>query len=377
MAAIFFAPAWAMAQQATAQGDSSESKSGQVQQDGSGQGGAEDPLRPITRSESFETALGQIFRLDPDEIRTLLSTMDARQRAVAESRDTVMEARSALVSTRSGEVAPTVTLAPGYTTVLTLIDSTGSPWPIRSAVIGDESTVAITDPGGQFNNMITLTPRETYARTNLVVVLEEAESPLTVMLDTNAEHANNAVALQMDRRGPNARVHAISAPLPKADDDVMRSIVDGVKPEGVRLISVVGGDATGYRYGDRMYVRTQMDLRWPAPVSVIHGVDGVRVYEVPPQAMMVASSRDGQVHRLRVADVGLLLDDTLAGRSPDRVTGSIIDPLAPNSGAYGRSAPGATQGQRRIVGSPQQQERPRGQGSSGNPAGPAPRARAQ
>lgn len=302
------------------------------------------PYPPISDSESFNQAAKALFPLSPDEIGKTLQRARDSQQAQSVWRHTELSGRTIPVTLSGGGRASTIVMAPGYATVLTLIDATGAPWPLIRAVVGDETAVTMTNPGGEYSNMLTVTPRMATAQSNLVMVLEGADAPLIVNLKTSARVANDNMMLQVDRHGPNAKKALVVKAPPGPGDDVMRSLIDGVKPDGVELVMTDGADATAYRYGTRLFLRTQLNLRWPAHMNVAYGVDNMRVYEIPPQALIVLNDDNGITRRLRIDDTGLLLDRVLQARMPEKADGSILEPIHPSRGAYARGNSDAVMG---------------------------------
>lgn len=308
-------------------------------------------VQPPNPEQAYQDAADSLLALTPEEIRAFMREVRERQRASQDDRNTELIGQSMRVGLSPGSRAPRVTMALGHTTAITIIDASGAPWPLRSSVIGDESAVTLTDPGGMNANILMLTPRQPFARTNLALVLDGVDTPLMVTLETDGSRANDHITLQLDRTGPNAAAPIVQAPTPRVDTDdgLMRNLMDGVIPIGAELVNVSGGDASAYRVGPRLYLRTQGVLRWPAPLAVVYGVDNVKVYELPAQALLVVSNRQGDIEQLRVSDTGMLLDATLSARAASVAPGSILLPADPARNPY---TP-------RLTGAPVAGERPR------------------
>lgn len=321
-----------------------------------GQGDPNFKVPEVSEAKAFKDALDSLILLSPEEIEEVIKRARTNQQTVAKDRQVDLISRSFRVDLAPGARPPQVQLAFGHSTAITIIDSTGAPWPIRAMQAGDDAAVQLTDPQASNANILTVSPKVPFARTNMIATLEGVDTPLVVIFETGGSEANDSVTLQLDRPGPKAEA-AIALPPPmRPDDGLMRNLLDGVIPGGVQMVSVQGGDATAYRAGNRLFIRTQGTMRWPAPIAVSQGVDKVKVYEVPPQPLMVVADRQGNIIQLKVSDTGMLLDSTLAARTATAAPGSILIPADPANNPYAPRVAGyAPQGKLKVTGKPSEE----------------------
>jgi intracellular multiplication protein IcmK len=138
---------------------------------------AED-LESDFRKKAFDGAMNELLPLNPDEIRTLLERFD---RTVESSNlpvhpyprpETVVNN----ISLDPGTPPLVVRLAFGYVTTLSILDSTGSPWPIEDmSWVGDFEVMEESEH--EYTNMVRISPGSQFAHGNVSMRLVGLDVP--------------------------------------------------------------------------------------------------------------------------------------------------------------------------------------------------------
>jgi len=201
----------------------------------------------------------------------------------------------------------------GYVSAITVTDSTGQPWPLAHAAAGNSAAFKVEIPEHP-GNVALVSAKEMYAKSNLILLLEGATTPITLTLDARREMSYYNANLTVDQRGPNALQPTGTRPPPPIDSDRMRSILDGAGAviPGVKQVDVTGGNAEGYMSEGRLFIRTELAVLSPAFVSSIRS-GSMAVYELPITPVIVASDALGEIVELRPTDT-VLVDGALANR---------------------------------------------------------------
>ena len=275
---------------------------------------ADVPYGPGQSGSAYERAYQQLAPLGPEAIMDMLGRMDGMKKAVS-STPAKPEARtiSIPVSLSPGETPSTIRLAPGYATALVLLDSTGQPWPATSAVVGDQSQFELIRPASP-GNVLSLVPRREYARSNILVLLEGANAPAVLYLETSPDVSYYRASLLIDGAGPNAAISSPARTVPSASEPLMRQILDGMRPTNSRQVEISGGVASGFIVDDAFYLRTQLSLVSPSYAKMLAGTHDWRVYRLPIVSPVFASDGDGRIVELRL-DGSALIDQALSVRS--------------------------------------------------------------
>lgn len=256
----------------------------------------------------FEESTRQVLPLDPSQIREFRGKLKQTEEALYDTPPEISN-RTIRLALDPGAEAPKVRLAPGYVSTFALFDATGAPWPISS----------LTQPGGSADskpfdvtrvevgekNIITVSPLSRSAHGNVVLILEGHPMPVTIRLQTTeaASSASDSIAFQANRRGPLAAAPEIGKPPVSAVDKIQLAFLDGVPVSGARELSLVPDlkDVAVWEYQGKYYLRTPHPAVWPAWTSVATGVDGTRVYEMPPVPSIMVSA-NGVTQSLTVED---------------------------------------------------------------------------
>lgn len=286
--------------------------------------GAEAQTMPLTPAEQaaikakrhkqkYDEALRQLMPLSPAQIEALVDEVDNRRKAAKSAPIPDARTVSMRMTLAPGEAPQTIQLAPHYASALTLLDATGQPWPVTSQTVGDASQFTVLRPveNGAEASILTVAPLTPYARTNLIITLADLAVPIVLRLTTTPKVNYDRVGLIVSRRGPYAVAPVAVRDLPDADNEVMRYLLDDIPVGTAKPVEIEGGPARGYLVGDRFYLRTALDLVFPAWVSSLSGAGDVTVYEIPITPVITATDRDGATVDMTLPS-WLLVDTALA-----------------------------------------------------------------
>ena len=284
----------------------SEGGSGGASQSDGGSGGPP-PATDKMRELIFERSLFLELPLDPDQIRRLRKRLDESQKAQSEgTRDVDPVSRSVTVSLRPGEKPPTVNLATGNATTVTVSDATGQPWPILASVTGNPNAFDVQSAGPQGDtNIMVVTPTTAYGASNLILTLKDHPVPIALKLVSGSDRPDYRLDVKVSARGPNAAYQtAPSESLPETEDTLLTKFLDNTPPDSAERLDVDGpsgsADVEAWMLNGKMYVRTDLSLLSPSYTSRANSVSGTKVYALPHAPVLVVSDQ-GRMHSVSVS----------------------------------------------------------------------------
>ncbi len=194
--------------------------------------------------------------------------------------------------------APVIILtAPGHVTTLTILDSTGAPWPIQDISWAGKFEVTPPEDGG---HVVRITQMSAHGIGNLSIRLVDLITPVTMSIRTGLDQVHYRFDARIPKTGPLASVPIIEHGGLKATagkDDDMISILDGTPTSSAVRLKVEGTDGrtSVWKIEDRMYLRTPLTLLSPAWDSSVSSADGMKVYTVPSAPVVLLSDQGRMV----------------------------------------------------------------------------------
>lgn len=256
-------------------------------------------LREKNREATFDAASEQIMPMRPEEIRKLLETF----RVGREASETPITSPKPLVEVISVSLdpsaePPTILTAPGRVTTLSLLDSTGAPWPVQDVSWGGRFQITPPPDGG---NVIRITPQTAHGEGNMSLLLVDLVTPVTFTLRTGLDESHYRLDARIPRSGPLAKVplieHGGLKTVAGADKNLV-DILDGVAPEQASRLTVRGADGrtTAWRVDDLVYLRTPLTLLSPGWDASVASADGMTVYALRETPVLLLSD-NGRIVR--------------------------------------------------------------------------------
>lgn len=247
---------------------------------------ATDPQRDI----AFEQLLNDMYPLTPEQVLEMRDRYEDSKRAEVASFMTPPEPTitSTFVKLAPGAVPPVVRLAEGFVSTLVFLDSTGSPWPIKSYNIGDP--VAFNLQWNRVDNVIAIQAKTLFKYGNLVVRLEKLDTPVVITLLPGQQKVDYRRELRVQGYGPKAKAHTGDM-YPDKENSVLLGVLDGVPPVGSLPIEATEGSVDAWVMGGRMYIRTRNKIVSPAWVSSVRSADGMYAYEMNATPTILISKK--------------------------------------------------------------------------------------
>lgn len=264
---------------------------------------AESDVWPEHAAPDDETALRarRQLPLTQDQIRDLARLLRQSQRATARGEGPTPAARVrriVLASAADGDI-PRISVRRGYTTVISVTDVTGAPWPIEEAVVQE---LFLPEGGGPAHSghLLYLAPRAVFLRGNVALKLRDLAAPLVAAIEEGGDEADFRVDLRLGIPGPNVDPEALTRPESfHAGDPALLGALTGVPPAGALRLSVDGAPpgARAWRLGDELLLVTRAHLLSPGPRAAERGAGGRWAYRLP-RTPIALISRDGNPARI-------------------------------------------------------------------------------
>ena len=272
---------------------------------------AED-LEESFREEAFDQALKTLLPLRPDEIRTLLEHFD---RTVESSHVPVHpyprpELTVQNISLDPGVPPLVVKLAHGYVTTVSLLDSSGQPWPIEDISWVGEFTIQESTVREQ-THLLRISPNSKFAHGNISMRLVGLNAPVIMTLETGRDLVHYRFDAVVPKLGPGAETPLIDPGITLVSGDPDMSVaLSGVIPSDATPLNVSGvdGRTSAYIYNGLTYVRTPLTLLSPGWDSSVTSADGTKIYALEETPVVLLSDR-GRMVRAYLTEHEDLLDE--------------------------------------------------------------------
>ena len=241
------------------------------------------------------------FPLTPDDIKLIRKTLKETQKAV-HGPPPVGRAVSVSVSLDPGAPFPDIHLVPGIATTITVVDATGAPWPIEDVIVGNQKSFPVkklSTPNG-----VVVEPKNNVGWTSLAFSLKGRGTPAVLRLIDSDRISDTRVTVRIEARGPNAVQPVFQEPRPQISALIL-SFLDGIPPPSARALSVRGTkDMEAWTLGDRLFVRTHMDVLAPAWTMTVSGPNGMKLYVFPKVDVITAAGEDGEMKTVELDEEG-------------------------------------------------------------------------
>jgi intracellular multiplication protein IcmK len=261
----------------------------------------EEARKEKLRKQSFDSAVGEVLPLKPEEIREMLDYFrQSREAAETPMSVPVPKVQIQNVSLDPGALPNQIKTAPGHVTTLNILDMTGQPWPIRDFSWAGQYEVNPPEEGG---HVIRITPLSAHGIGNISIQLVDLITPITFSLNTNLEETHYRFDARIPKLGPMASVPIIShgGLSAVAEDEGLISFLEGTPPSDAVRMNVSGPDGRTkiWEIGEEYFLRTPLSLLSPAWNSSIKSADGMNVYALS-KASVILLSDNGKIVQAHV-----------------------------------------------------------------------------
>lgn len=256
-----------------------------------------------TEEASFDEALKMLLPMRPEQIREVLDTFkDSREAAETPIAMPVPKSAVETISLDPGQTPPVIKTAAGRVTTLTLLDATGSPWPIQDASWAGKFDITPPEEGG---HVVRITPQTTHGVGNISIRLVDLITPVTFTLQAGIEEVYYRFDARIPKQGPLAKTPIIENGGLKTvagDDANLVQVLDGTPPGGSEKMKIEGvdGRTSVWRVSGRIYLRTPLTLLSPSWDSSVTSADGMNVYTLNDTPVILLSD-EGRMVRAHIA----------------------------------------------------------------------------
>jgi intracellular multiplication protein IcmK len=248
---------------------------------------------------AFGMMMQQNMPLAPQQVVKLRQAIDASQRA-ASIQPTVPPkpvSTTLMMNLAPGATPPAIRLAQGYVTSLVFVDSTGAPWPVAAYDLGDAKATNINWDGK--SNILLVQAASPYIDSNLVIRLVGLPTPVTLELVSGQRVVDYRTDIHVPGIGPNSKDLPTGVVLPDSANQLLLNVLDGVAPSGSKQLTVTGGDCQAWLLGEKMYLRTRMNVLSPGWVGKMSSPDGMFAYEIQKSSSVLVSQY-GEPRELKI-----------------------------------------------------------------------------
>lgn len=214
--------------------------------------------------------------------------------------------RTISVSLKPGELPPVIHLHYGVMTSITFSSIRGTPWYVKSAFT-DKSAYTNQGEGGESNtktNIVTLSPLKHFSQgRNLTVYLEHCAIPVIFQLETGySDKVDYRVDVSLQKAQPTDKPDLVSQGVAPMQDEDIQKFVNGVPPSGAKKLKSSNSALEAWRYGNRMFVRSEIPVMSPAGIDYTQGaLSGVHVYKFKMTPNLIVSN-DGELASVMIGN---------------------------------------------------------------------------
>lgn len=237
-------------------------------------------------NDAFSGVVSQMLPMTPEQIARLKQLFSETQAAAVAPAGVPPRpaTTSVLVNLSPQATPPVIRLGAGYITSAVFMDSTGQAWPIDAYSIGDP--MAFNIQWDKKGNTLLIQAMSFYKRSNLAVILKGLNTPVMLTLISGQEAIDYRVDLRVPGMGPNAVY--IQNGLPDVANPMLLDVLNGIPPNGSKTLKVLGGDCQAWLLGEKLFLRTNLDVISPAWKAVMNSMDGTHAYELQPAPVILA-----------------------------------------------------------------------------------------
>lgn len=238
---------------------------------------------------AFDKVTDKLFPLDYEQTLRLHHKYNNQQYALSATPGTPPKpvATSQFVNLSPGSTPPVIRLAQGFVSSVVFLDSSGAPWPIEAYDLGDPASFNIQwDKRG---NTLMIQSVKLYTYGNMAIRLAGLNTPVMLTLVPGQKAVDYRVDMRVQGYGPNAKQMPMGEGLPAHADNQLLGILEGVAPAGSQQLLVKGGPAKAWLLGEKMYVRTNLNIISPGWISTMTSADGMHAYEMQKAPVLLVS----------------------------------------------------------------------------------------
>ena len=251
----------------------------------------------MQRKTAFDAVTQQAFPMTPKQIRHLKKMMVASQRASAEPAESPPKpvTKSLFVNLAPNATPPVIRLYHGFVSSLVFVDSAAKPWPIASFDNGNPQAFNIT--WDKKSNTLMVQPLKAYIYGNLAITLKGLNTPVMLTLIPGQRVTDYRVDLRVPGLAPDSKKHIHIKQLPDNKNRALQQTLNGVGPDGGRILHANGIEAKVWLLGQQLYIRSHATLLSPGYISAMSSSDGSHAYQLQktPSILVLEYGKPKQV----------------------------------------------------------------------------------
>lgn len=254
---------------------------------------------------AFEALIEQMYPTSTDRLRNIKEQERELQKTLYDNRAPTPESRIIPIQGKIGEPVQTVYVSPLHTTVISIVDATGEPWPLTSISFGNELDYTVqTVDGHEYNNAIAITPKRAAGTTNMIFTLVDQPVAFNIILKSTDEKFNPAPLLQVQKYGPRAKQGVVQTQVGFGNvkiggedgldqDTILKNIILGIAPSTFQKLVTTDTEVEAWLYGDDLYIRTNYMPMSPLPMASFHGPNSFSAYRMRRLPVVVFTNPNG------------------------------------------------------------------------------------
>lgn len=214
--------------------------------------------------------------------------------------------RTISVTLKPGELPPVIHLHYGVMTSLTFSSIRGTPWYVKEAFT-DKSAYTNQGDGGDSStktNIVTLSPLKHFSQgRNLTVYLEHCAIPVILQLETGySDKVDYRVDVSLQKAQPTDKPDLVAQGVTPMQDEDIQKFVNGTPPRGAKKLKSSNPALEAWRYGNRMFVRSEIPVMSPSGIDYSQGaLSGVHVYKFKMTPNLIVSN-DGELASVMIGN---------------------------------------------------------------------------
>ena len=253
----------------------------------------------LSRSEvaknTFNESLMESQGLTPDMIREAKRVSNEKQKAYDynANEEFNVSSRTIKVSLGISKQKEVIKLAEGYSTSISVVDSSGRPWDVENVEVGNRNKFKIERLDGPNGYLFSLTALGNVGRSNVIFVLKEGLSnksvkvPIVFDVVTGQRTVDDNLVVRVQAVGPNGSIE--TAKLAEGADSKYIAWLDGVLPNGVKKLKSDDANLKAWIDDDgSIVVITKYEVYSPTSSVMLGSSDGqVFLYKLSSKASII------------------------------------------------------------------------------------------
>ena len=230
-----------------------------------------------------EAILLERFGLSPELIKKAQELQKSEEDALYENEPARMVKEIISVSTDPSSESPVIYLTPGHDTLVSVLDSTGEPWPLVLVSTGNKGLVTSSIiESHKLKNIFRLKAERRVGSTNLTLLLADKSTSLTIKVVNTKKKYHPQPILQISDNGPLAKKNfRLSSNVSIRNDKLMKKLFFNQAPDGFQKLKTNNSDVVAWLSSDdSVFVKTKLTPTFPQAKSFYAGPNKYMIYEM-------------------------------------------------------------------------------------------------